>query len=61
MKQPDFLRRVEEALERSRSLQQQADWEIRRAKELRAILNAGVRKPPISESLRPQQNGTKTR
>jgi len=60
MKQPDFLRRVEEALKRSRNLQQQADWQIKRAEELRELLNAGVKKPSVSESARPRQNETKT-
>jgi hypothetical protein len=65
MHQPDFLRHVEEALSRARTLQQQADWQIKRAQELRkkvdGLLNAGVRKPPVSESARPRQNGSKTR
>jgi len=61
MKQPDFIRRVEEALKRSRNLQQQADWQIKRAEALRELLNAGVKKPSVSESTRPRQNETKNR
>jgi hypothetical protein len=61
MKQPELLRRVEEALSRSRALQQQADWQIKRAEKHAAhLLDIGEKKPPLSESAIPRQNGTKT-
>ena len=61
MKQPELLRRVEKALSRSRTLQQQADWQIKRAEKHAAhLLNLGEKKPAVSESAIPRRNGTKT-
>jgi hypothetical protein len=60
MKQPELLRRVEEALSRSRALQQQADWQIKLAQKHAArLLNLGEKKPPLSGSAISRQNGTK--